>query len=74
VKPPNGIRDRNTSAATQTVAAHTGQTGSRETAAIPAPATATNSACSTESASHGVAPTYSPVHGSSGKKKPRPAR
>src|SRR2546423_4626229 len=69
-KPPKGARAINASAATQTAAPQIGAAGSREAIAIPAPATATTSALTVASATHGSGPTNSPLHDSIGAKQP----
>ena len=73
-KPPNGARARAASPAIQSAAAHTGQAGSLETAAMPTPTSATKIASMATSASQGPGPTSTPVHTSSGSRKPRPKR
>ncbi|MCP2330072.1 hypothetical protein G443_000342 [Actinoalloteichus cyanogriseus DSM 43889] len=72
--PPKGMRERNASPATHNAAAHRGAAGSRDTRAIPAPASPTNSACRSASTTHARTPTstYSPIQVSRGRKKPSP--
>lgn len=73
-KPWNGARARAASPAIHTAAAHTGAPGSFETAAIPTPTRAMKIASIATSASQGPGPTSTPVHTSSGSRKPRPKR
>ncbi len=73
-KPLNGTRARAASPAIHSAAAHTGHAGSRDTTVMPAPTSATYTASITTSAIHGPGPTSTPVHTSSGSRKPRPNR
>lgn len=73
-KPSKGARARAASPAIHTAAAHTGDPGSFDTAATPAPTAATKSASIAASASQGPGPTSTPVHTSRGSRKPRPKR
>ena len=65
-KPPNGTVHFNHSAPTHNAANQSGQPGSRRTMTAAKPKNPGNTACSADSASHGTAPTSSPVHGSRG--------
>lgn len=60
--------------ATQAQATQNGAPGSRVNTAAIAPNSPSASASTAAKASHGSGPTYTPIHGSSGTKNPRPAR
>lgn len=71
-KPSNGTRARAASPAIHRAAAHSGQPGSRDTSAAPAPTRPTKRASMATSATHGPGPTSTPVHTSSGSRNPSP--
>src|SRR5690606_8077385 len=74
--PPNGKLERSSSAATNTIAIHSGAAGNLLTRAIAAPATPTNNASTTAPASQGHGPNCtsrkSCSHPSSGSRKAIP--